>query len=46
MKQITDTELSRRTDVELAVLFQMAAEARMIWSRLASGGNSDGSPLR
>ena len=27
MKLITDTELSSRTDVELAVLFHMAAQA-------------------
>lgn len=27
MKSITDTELTRRTDVELAVLFQIASEA-------------------
>jgi hypothetical protein len=27
MRLITDTELTSRTDVELAVLFQMAAEA-------------------
>jgi hypothetical protein len=27
MKLLTDTELARRSDCELAVLFQMAAEA-------------------